>query len=257
MGLLTSPCFSWYASCDWWRFQYLVVHLSPCGMSLLGCLLAWTLVLAVLFLFSLPFFLGCFLFMKFGRVSCWIFVWRGYNALSRYLQRSIMKPKSRGSWVSHTYIHTASQPASQPGGGSLNHSTILQEIPCSKREMWSSVFLGANFPIFCNLKNMISTHTKDFWETIGEETKKKWAPKFSWPFILLEKTKTLVLTQKSPSVTGTRTRVAWVKARYPNHLDYYGWILFVDGYLFTMLYYRIKLQEFTGELLVLILTRFW
>ncbi len=24
------------------------------------------------------------------------------------------------------------------------------------------------------------------------------------------------------SVTGTRTRVAWVKARYPNHLDYYG-----------------------------------
>jgi hypothetical protein len=24
-----------------------------------------------------------------------------------------------------------------------------------------------------------------------------------------------------------------------------------------MLYYRIKLQEFTGELLVLILTRFW
>jgi hypothetical protein len=31
-------------------------------------------------------------------------------------------------------------------------------------------------------------------------------------------------TELSPqtSVTGTRTRVAWVKARYPNHLDYYG-----------------------------------
>ncbi len=33
--------------------------------------------------------------------------------------------------------------------------------------------------------------------------------------------------QNANSVTGTRTRVAWVKARYPNHLDYYG----ITGYI--------------------------
>jgi len=36
-------------------------------LPLLGCLLAWTLVLAPCFYFS-P-FLGCFLFIKFGRAS--------------------------------------------------------------------------------------------------------------------------------------------------------------------------------------------
>ncbi len=45
----------------------LVVPLPPCGPPVLGCLLAWTLVLALCFFFS-P-FLGCFLFVKFGRVS--------------------------------------------------------------------------------------------------------------------------------------------------------------------------------------------
>jgi hypothetical protein len=38
------------------------------ALPLLGGLLGWTLVLAPLFLFSLP-FLECFLFIKFGRVS--------------------------------------------------------------------------------------------------------------------------------------------------------------------------------------------
>lgn len=43
-----------------------MVPLSPCGLLLLGFLLAWTLVLAPCFFFS-P-FLGCFLFVKFDRV---------------------------------------------------------------------------------------------------------------------------------------------------------------------------------------------
>jgi hypothetical protein len=45
----------------------LVVPLPPCGPPVLGCFLAWTLVLALCFFFS-P-FLGCFLLVKFGRVS--------------------------------------------------------------------------------------------------------------------------------------------------------------------------------------------
>ncbi len=45
----------------------LAVHFPACGSRLLGCLLAWTLVQA-LFFFSSP-FLGCFLFIKVGRVS--------------------------------------------------------------------------------------------------------------------------------------------------------------------------------------------
>jgi hypothetical protein len=53
----------WYASCDWWRVRFLVVPFPPCGLPLLGCLLAWTLVLAPCFFFS--HFLGCLLFMKF------------------------------------------------------------------------------------------------------------------------------------------------------------------------------------------------
>jgi hypothetical protein len=65
-------------------FQYLVVPLPPCGPPLLGCMVAWTLVLVPSFFFS-PFawvlsiyffspFFGCFLFMKFDRVSLqWAF----------------------------------------------------------------------------------------------------------------------------------------------------------------------------------------
>jgi len=52
---------------DLWRFGYLVIPLLPCGLPLLGCLLAWTLVLAPCFFFSC--FLGCFLVIQFGRVS--------------------------------------------------------------------------------------------------------------------------------------------------------------------------------------------
>jgi hypothetical protein len=48
-------------------FGTLVVPLPSCGPPLLDCLLAYILVLAPCFFFS-P-FLGCFLFMKFGRVS--------------------------------------------------------------------------------------------------------------------------------------------------------------------------------------------
>jgi len=66
-GLNTSPLLSWYASCDWWRVQFLVIPFPPCGLRLLCCLLAWTLVLAPGFFFS-PLF-GCFHFIKFGRVS--------------------------------------------------------------------------------------------------------------------------------------------------------------------------------------------
>ncbi len=63
----TSPLFSQFASCDWWRVRFLLVPFSPCGPLLLGCLLAaWTSVLAPCFLF-LP--LGCFLSIKFGGVS--------------------------------------------------------------------------------------------------------------------------------------------------------------------------------------------
>ncbi len=63
----TSPLFSWNAPCSWWRAQFLVVPFPACGPPLLGCLLAWTLFLAPRSFFS-P-FSGCFLFMKFGRIS--------------------------------------------------------------------------------------------------------------------------------------------------------------------------------------------
>jgi len=63
----TSPLFSLYASSNCWRVRFLVVPFPPCGLPLLGCLLAWTLVLAPYFFFS-P-FLGCLLFIEFGRVS--------------------------------------------------------------------------------------------------------------------------------------------------------------------------------------------
>jgi hypothetical protein len=64
------------------------------------------------------------------------------------------------------------QPTSQPGGGSLKLSThIARNSMCQKRDVKQCFFWG-KFPYFCNMKNMISTHTKDFLETIGEETKK-------------------------------------------------------------------------------------
>ncbi len=87
--------------------------------------------------------------------------------LSRYLQRSIVKPKSRGSWLSHTYIHTYIQPARRRIFKPCNR--IARNSMCQKRDE-KQCFFGGKFPYFCNLKNMISTHTKDFWETIGEET---------------------------------------------------------------------------------------
>ncbi len=62
----TFPFFSWYASSNWWRFQYLVVPLPPCGLPLLGCMVAWTLVLVRSFFFF-P-LLGCFLFTFSGPV---------------------------------------------------------------------------------------------------------------------------------------------------------------------------------------------
>ncbi len=49
------------------RVWFLVVPFPPCGPPRLACLLAWTLVLGPC-CFSSP-FLGCFLFIKFGRVS--------------------------------------------------------------------------------------------------------------------------------------------------------------------------------------------
>jgi hypothetical protein len=58
----TSPFFSWYASsnCNWWKFRYLVVPLTLLVVDppLLGCLLAWNLVLA-----------PCFFFLSLSQVS--------------------------------------------------------------------------------------------------------------------------------------------------------------------------------------------
>ncbi len=59
--------FSWFASCNWWRVTFLVFPFPPCGLPLLGCLLARTSVLGPCFLFS-P-----FLSIKLCRVCffCW------------------------------------------------------------------------------------------------------------------------------------------------------------------------------------------
>ncbi len=61
-----------------WRVGYLVVPFPPCGLPHFGCLLTWTLVLASCLFFS-P-FLGCFLFIKFGKVSS-----VGFNFFCKYL----------------------------------------------------------------------------------------------------------------------------------------------------------------------------
>jgi hypothetical protein len=60
---LPPPLFSWYASCDWWRVQFLVVPFPSWGFLVasfpyrglphLGYLFAWTLVLVACF-FSSP-----------------------------------------------------------------------------------------------------------------------------------------------------------------------------------------------------------
>jgi hypothetical protein len=76
-----------------------------------------------------------------------------------------MKPKSRGSWVSHTYSQPARRRIFKP------FNRIARNSMCQKRDVKQCFFRG-KFPYFCNLKNMISTHTKDFCETIGEETQK-------------------------------------------------------------------------------------
>ncbi len=80
---LTSPYFRQYASCNWWRFWYLVVPLP------LGCLLAWTLVLlAICFIFSS--ILGCFLFMEFCSLSSF--------KSGRYLMPPLTKWKNQQHW---------------------------------------------------------------------------------------------------------------------------------------------------------------
>jgi hypothetical protein len=73
----TFPFFTWYASSNWGRFQYLVVPLPPCGLPLLGCMLAWTFLSQVSF--SLPclsafflFFLALFWVLSFYKV------WQGF-----------------------------------------------------------------------------------------------------------------------------------------------------------------------------------
>jgi len=58
---------------------------------------------------------------------------------------------------------------------------------CQKRDV-KQCFFWDKFPYFCNLKNMILTHTKDFWKTIGEEIKRM-GSKILLTFILLEKSK--------------------------------------------------------------------
>jgi hypothetical protein len=45
------------------------------------------------------------------------------------------------------------------------------------------------------------------------------------------------------SVTGTRTRVAWVKARYPNHLDYYGGCQISSCNIISTLNFPLKMME--------------
>jgi hypothetical protein len=63
----TSPLFSQFASCDWWRVQFLLVAFSPCGPLLLGCLLASTSVLP-----------PCFLFFSLSWMLSFYKVWRGF-----------------------------------------------------------------------------------------------------------------------------------------------------------------------------------
>ncbi len=67
----TFPFFSWYASCDWCKFWYLMVPLPPLWpFGLFVCLNFGTY---PLFLFLSP-FLGCFFLMTFVRVSLFWFL---------------------------------------------------------------------------------------------------------------------------------------------------------------------------------------
>ncbi len=69
------------------RVLFLVVPFPAGGLPPSGCLLVWTLVLAPCFFFSS--FLGCFLFMKFGKVSSF----QGdYKRSSQILQQNMVFP---------------------------------------------------------------------------------------------------------------------------------------------------------------------
>jgi hypothetical protein len=76
-GVYLPPLISWYASCDWWGVQFLVVPFPPWVLS--GSLSSmWPVSFGLpacldfgpcpLFLF-LSLASGCFLFIKFGKVS--------------------------------------------------------------------------------------------------------------------------------------------------------------------------------------------
>ncbi len=74
-----------------------MVPFPPCGPPLLGCLLAWTLVLAPCFLFS-P-FIGCFLSTKFGRVSSNLSLWDKRKLLAKTPNEKFGKKISQNSPV--------------------------------------------------------------------------------------------------------------------------------------------------------------
>jgi len=90
--------------------------------------------------------------------------------------------------LGESYIQPASQPARRRIFKPFN--CIARNSLCQKRDVKQCFFRG-KFPYFCNLKNMILTHTKDFRKTIGEEIKRM-GSKFLLTFILLEKSKRII-----------------------------------------------------------------
>ncbi len=93
----TSPLFSQFASCDWWRVRFLLVPFSPCGPLLLGCLLAaWTSVLA-----------PCFLFLPLSWVLSFYKVWRGFINISYKSCTSIPQHPMAMWWQGQTITNVA------------------------------------------------------------------------------------------------------------------------------------------------------
>jgi hypothetical protein len=90
--------------------------------------------------------------------------------------------------LGESYIQPASQPARRRIFKPFN--CIARNSMCQKRDVKQCFFRG-KFPYFCNLKNMILTHTKDFWKTIGEEIKRM-GSKILLTFILFEKSKRII-----------------------------------------------------------------
>ncbi len=128
------------------------------------------------------------------------------------------------------------------------------------KERCEAVFFLGQISLFLQPEKYDFNTYKGFWETIGEEIKRM-GYKILLTFNPLGKIKRII-SQKNPSVTGTRTRVAWVKARYPNHLDYYGWTDFNEKLISTIFLYIIKLQGSSQRSCCLKiqeenLTRFW